>query len=460
VTPDVDASAYLQRVARVADALDLALEVTAIGTVDEAALTSAALAAEAGRIPVPPKLEKGRLDNVMASFVAVPPGELAVRILQEPLDRLVYVADPERPPISRALDGARHPYAHVAGDRMRIGYGKLCVYFGSVAGSGKTYAMLERAHQLKDEGVDVVAALVETHGRAETAARLEGLELLPRTAGNELDLDALLARKPEVALIDELAHTNAPGGVHPKRYDDVIAVLRAGIDVLTTLNVQHLEGVGEAVERLTGTRVRETLPDTILDLSDDIVFIDVTPQMLRERLRAGKIYPQDRVEKALANFFRVENLAALRELAIRELAHTRGRRRGVLPFDRILLGVAPRVRDVDLVDRMGRFASRLDVDLRVVSILAPATPVPEPIVEELVRATQRAAGTFTIERAVDAAVGLAALAQPRDVLVLESPRGPRRIFSRTSFAMRLLKAGAREMIVLRPAGPPAPAPAD
>jgi two-component system sensor histidine kinase KdpD len=334
---------------------------------------------------------------------------------------------------------------------MRIGYGKLTVFLGSVAGSGKTYAMLDRAHQLGDEGVDVVAAFIETHGRAETAAKLVGLELLARAPQDQLDVAALLARRPAVALIDELAHTNAAGSAHDKRYDDVLTVLRAGIDVMTTLNVQHLEGVGEAVERLTGTHVRETLPDTILDSAEDIVFVDVTPQMLRERLRAGKIYPPERVDRALSNFFRTEHLAALRELAIREVVRARGRRRGVLPFDRILLGVAPRMRDVDLVERMGRLASRLDVDLRVVLVAASDAVTPENVLGAVTQAAQRVHGTFALESARDPAAHLVSLAQPFDVIAVESPRGARRLFSPPSFALRLLRAGARELIVLRPA---------
>ncbi len=139
-------------------------------------------------------------------------------------------------------------------------------------------------------------------------------------------------------LIDELAHTNAAGGTHAKRYDDVIAVLRDGIDVLTTLNVQHLEGVADAVERLTGTRVRETLPDSVLEFADEVIFVDVTPDVLRERLRQGKIYPPARVEAALGNFFRTENLAALRELAVREMLRARSERGRERPFARIVLG--------------------------------------------------------------------------------------------------------------------------
>ena len=190
---------------------------------------------------------------------------------------------------------ARSPYSQTAGDRLRVGYGKLTVYLGAAAGAGKTYAMLDRAHQLQAEGVDVVAGFVETHGRKETAALLDGLEVLPpkTLAANgityrEFDRDALIARHPQVALIDELAHTNAPGSIAPKRFHDVLAVLREGIDVITTLNIQHLEGLGDTVLRLTGTIVRETLPDGILALADEVILIDVTPETLRQRLREGQ----------------------------------------------------------------------------------------------------------------------------------------------------------------------------
>ena len=187
-------------------------------------------------------------------------------MLARPVDRDLYIVDPAREPLVRLSEGARHPYGQSAGDRLRIGYGKLTIYLGAVAGSGKTYAMLDRAHQLLDEGVDVVGGFVETHGRVDTAAKLEGIDVLPRLPNGELDREALVARRPKVALIDELAHTNAAGSPYPKRFDDVIAVLRAGISVITTLNIQHLAGLGDAVERLTGMKVRETLPDSILEL--------------------------------------------------------------------------------------------------------------------------------------------------------------------------------------------------
>ena len=223
--------------------------------------------------------------------------------------------------------------------------------------------------------MDVVAAFIETHGRADTARLLEGLELLPRkrlTSGgiahSELDVDALLARKPQVALIDELAHTNAPGSVHEKRYDDVLAVLRAGISVMTTVNVQHFEGLSDAVYRLTGQRVRETLPDAVLERADEIILIDTTPEALRERLRNGKIYPAERIERALNNFFRPENLAALRELAIRETVRTGSKTAHQPVFARLLLGVKARERDIALIERCSRLAGRIDADFEVVHV--------------------------------------------------------------------------------------------
>ena len=192
---------------------------------------------------------------------------------------------------------------------------------------------------------------------------LDGLEVLPPKimTGNgitykEFDRDALIARHPQVALIDELAHTNAPGSIAPKRYYDVLAVLRAGIDVITTLNIQHLEGLGDTVCGLTGTIVRETLPDGILPLADEVILIDVTPDTLRQRLREGKIYPPERIDAALANFFRTENLFALRELALREALRARYRERIASPFERLLLSVGSRA--IDLADDRPRRAHR------------------------------------------------------------------------------------------------------
>ena len=258
---------------------------------------------------------------------------------------------------------------------MRVGYGKLTVYLGAAAGAGKTYAMLDRAHQLRAEGIDVVVGFVETHGSKETAALLDGLEIVPPKIVSvngityrEFDRDALIARKPQVALIDELAHTNAPGSIAPKRFYDVLAVLRAGIDVITTLNIQHFEGLGDTVLRLTGTVVRETLPDGILALADEVILIDVTPETLRQRLREGKIYPPERCETALANFFRTENLFALRELALREALRARQRERITSPFERILLAVDSRPVDLAMIPRAGRIAARLAIEFVIAHV--------------------------------------------------------------------------------------------
>jgi two-component system sensor histidine kinase KdpD len=396
-------------------------------------------------------LARGELRDVRASLLIVPRGPLADRILERPLDRDLLVVDPAGAPARSAFAGGRHPYGSALGDRLRIGYGKLTIYLGSVAGSGKTYTMLDRAHQLIDDGVNVVAALVETHGRAETAAQLAGIEQIPRLTNGEIDLDTLLLRHPQVALIDELAHTNLSAGARAKRYDDVIAVLRSGIDVITTLNVQHFEGVGDAVERLTGTRVRETLPDTVLEFADDVIFVDVTPDVLRQRLREGKIYPRERIDAALSNFFRTENVAALRELAVREMLRARSERRRERPFARIVLGVAPRARDVELIERAGRLARRLDVDLRVVAIAPQDDAAARVAMDELARATAAVRGSFVADVAPDAAVRIVQLLAPGDVLAIESPRHPkRRFFGKASFAVRALAAGAREMLVLAP----------
>ncbi len=209
----------------------------------------------------------------------------------------------------------------------REGRGRLKIFIGAAPGVGKTWSMLDDGHREWAKGVDVLAAVIETHGRAETEAKLADLPLLPRKpvlyknrALTEMDLDALLARRPELALIDELAHTNAEGGRHEKRWQDVAEVLAAGINVYTTLNIQHIETLNETVARITGVRVRETVPDQVLELADEIELIDLPPDELLERLKAGKIYPQDQAARALTSFFIKGNLTALRELAMRTAA--------------------------------------------------------------------------------------------------------------------------------------------
>jgi two-component system, OmpR family, sensor histidine kinase KdpD len=205
--------------------------------------------------------------------------------------------------------------------------GKHKIFIGMAPGVGKTYRMLEEGYQLRQEGVDVVIGLLETHNRQETAQRAEGLELLPRQQVNcsgitlsEMDTDAVLARQPQLVLVDELAHTNVPGSQRKKRYQDVEVILAAGIDVYSTVNIQHLESLNDLVARITGVVVRERVPDRLLEEADQVVLIDVTPETLEERLKDGKVYALEKVDQSLQNFFQRRNLIALRELALREVA--------------------------------------------------------------------------------------------------------------------------------------------
>ncbi|BAZ53462.1 osmosensitive K+ channel histidine kinase sensor subunit [Nostoc sp. NIES-4103] len=205
--------------------------------------------------------------------------------------------------------------------------GKHKIFIGMAPGVGKTFRMLEEGHALKHEGLDVVIGLLETHGRKETGEKAQGLEIVPRKQVlrggltlTEMDTDAILKRSPQLVLIDELAHTNIPGSPREKRYEDVEIVLAAGIDVYSTMNVQHLESLNDLVARITGVVVRERVPDRILEEADEVVVIDVTPETLQERLLEGKIYAPEKIQQALDNFFQRRNLIALRELALREVA--------------------------------------------------------------------------------------------------------------------------------------------
>lgn len=204
---------------------------------------------------------------------------------------------------------------------------RLRIYIGAAPGVGKTYALLQEAHALRARGLDVVVGMVETYGRADTEAQVKDLEIVPRRAIayrgvtlEEMDVDAVVARKPQIAVVDELAHTNVPGSRNQKRYRDVLDLLDAGIHVMTAVNIQHLETLNDAVARVTSVRVRETVPDTFLDRADEVINVDVTVEELRNRLRQGKIYRPEKVEQALTNFFRTGNLSTLRELALRAVA--------------------------------------------------------------------------------------------------------------------------------------------
>lgn len=205
--------------------------------------------------------------------------------------------------------------------------GRLRIYLGAFPGVGKTYAMLNEAQRRRMYGEDVVVGYVETHGRKSTAIQLEGLEVIPRKqipyrgrTLEEMDVEAILRRKPAVCLVDELAHTNAPGSEREKRFEDVEVLLKAGIDVVSTLNVQHLESLNDQVEQITGVRVGETIPDYVLDEADEVILVDLSPEGARARMEHGHIYPPEQARQALEHFFRPENLGALRELALRRTA--------------------------------------------------------------------------------------------------------------------------------------------
>lgn len=206
--------------------------------------------------------------------------------------------------------------------------GRLKVFLGYAAGVGKTYQMLDEAQELRRKGVDVVVGYFEPHGRQDTIAKTEGLEIIPRrkieyrgSVFEEIDVDAILRRKPAVCLVDEFAHTNVPGSERLKRWEDVQVLLNAGIDVFTTLNVQHLESLNDEVWHITGVRVRETVPDWVVDAADEVVLVDLTAEALQNRLQRGVVYAADKAKKAMENFFTETNLTALREMALRHTAH-------------------------------------------------------------------------------------------------------------------------------------------
>ena len=257
--------------------------------------------------------------------------------------------------------------------------GRYRILLGMAAGVGKTYRMLQEGRQAQAEGKDVVIGYLEPHDRPETAALAEGLEVVPRLRlahgsleVEEMDVDAVVRRAPELALVDELAHTNAQGARNEKRYQDIEEILAAGIDVISTVNIQHLESLNDAVFELTGVRVRETFPDSMLDDADEVILVDISPEALQDRLRAGKVYPGGQAERALLNFFRQDNLSALRELALREVAEDVEARRGSAVLDplskqavgeRVLALVEPQPRSQRVLRRAWRSSQRLGSEI-------------------------------------------------------------------------------------------------
>ena len=298
--------------------------------------------------------------------------------------------------------------------------GHYKIFLGMAAGVGKTYRMLQEGHAEAAAGRDVAIGYLEPHKREETSDQARGLEIVPRRRVSyrdveveEMDLPALINRRPELALIDELAHSNPPGLEHGKRFEDIADVLAAGIDVFSTVNVQHLESLNDRVAELTGVRVRETVPDSVLGTADEVVLIDLTPEALVARLRAGKIYPGENIEAALNNFFRIENLAALREVSLRQVAEDVESKRltlhAVEPLgtreervaaevpqavgERLLALVRPQPSSQRLVRRAWRSAQRLGTDLDLLWVKPPGKPI-EGDVERQVTALRQLASVL------------------------------------------------------------------
>jgi two-component system sensor histidine kinase KdpD len=322
--------------------------------------------------------------------------------------------------------------------------GHLKVFLGMAAGVGKTFRMLDEGRAEQEAGRDVVIGLLETHGRVDTERRAEGLERLSRrrvmyrgTTFEDLDVPAVLARRPDLCLIDELAHTNAPGLEHPKRYEDVELILDTGIDVLSTMNVQHLESLNDTIAELSGVRVRETVPDTVLQRADEIVLVDVTPEALVDRLRAGKIYAPERIDAALNNFFKVENLNALRETALRQVAENVEARRvevdapvgtreervddGVPQAvgERLMALIEPYPGAQRLVRRAWRSAQRLSAPLDLLWVAPPGGASPNGELATSLHALRQLASmlgaTLLVEEGDDVATTAVRIAQERGI---------------------------------------------
>jgi two-component system, OmpR family, sensor histidine kinase KdpD len=373
--------------------------------------------------------------------------------------------------------------ARVKTEEAKKHRGKLRIFFGYAAGVGKTYAMLLEARRQKAAGTEVVVGYCEPHGRAETETLLEGLESLPfkmveyrGVNVREFDLDAALARRPQLLLVDELAHTNAEGLRHAKRWQDVQELLAAGIDVYTTLNVQHLESLNDVVAQVTGVIVRETLPDSIFEQADEIELVDITPEQLMERLKAGKVYVTPQAQRALNSFFQRANLVALRELSLRRSAErisadvqseraSRGGEKTWPTSEKLLVCVSPSPHSVKLIRSAKRMSASLQAEWIAVSVETPASarmsaPARERLLDHLHRAEQLGAETVTLS-AVDAADEIVRYARSRNVTKIivgktDEPRWKSLFFG--SFLEDLLrKSGEIDIYVIRGIGEPSPA---
>ncbi len=363
------------------------------------------------------------------------------------------IAEPSRPTPEQFLNLIR-----------RQARGRLKVYLGSAAGVGKTYSMLREGQRLKKQGVDVVIGIVETHGRAETLEQIADLEVVPPriieyrgVKLREMDLDAILARRPTICLVDELAHTNVPGSKHPKRYQDVEELLLAGIHVITTVNIQHFESLYDEIERTTGVKVKERFPDRVLAEADQIVNVDVSVEDLIERLKTGKIYPEERVHSSLENFFTPTNLTRLREITLTEIAHLIDRRTRraeadqapIATTDRVMVGVSSLSPNASaLLRKTARVADRLNAPWYAVYVQTPSEDLTridaatQRVLSKTLELAQQLGGIPMTYRGPDVASMMWAFAQEYaiKVIVIGKSRQPwYRRLTRSSILERLMK---------------------
>jgi two-component system, OmpR family, sensor histidine kinase KdpD len=337
--------------------------------------------------------------------------------------------------------------------------GRHKIFIGMAPGVGKTYKMLEEAHQLKREGIDVVIGLLETHGRKETAERAIGLEMIPRQAITqagvtlqEMDTEAILARSPQLVLVDELAHTNIPGSARQKRYQDVEILLAAGIDLYSTVNIQHLESLNDLVARITGIVVRERIPDRILEEANQVVVVDVTPETLQERLLDGKIYAPEKIQQSLENFFQRRNLISLRELALREVADTveeaasgstmAGQYCNI--HERVLVCISTYLNAVQLLRRGARIANYMNAPFYVIFVDRPdrfLTKSETLHIETCQQLCQEFGGQFLRVQHADVAKAIAEVADQQritQIVLGESQQSRWKHLLKGSFTQRLM----------------------
>jgi two-component system, OmpR family, sensor histidine kinase KdpD len=346
---------------------------------------------------------------------------------------------------------------------QRQGRGLHKVYVGMSAGVGKTYRALLELRERQGEGLDVVVGLLETHGREETAKLSEGLDIFPRKTVSykgvelsEMDLEGLLRRKPQLVLVDELAHSNVPGSKNKKRYDDVEELLHTGINVISTMNVQHLESVNDLVERLTGVRVKERVPDWVLREADEVMLVDVTPEVLQERLRSGKIYSKDKVEQSLANFFTVENLTVLRELALRQVADVVEESHLTEPVgvkERIAVAITATPNATRLIRRGAHLAHRLDGEFYVVHVRnRPLTREQERFLDTCRVITESLDGQFVQLEGKEVISHLGKFVKEQRISQIVVGESPKRFLNlgRQRFSSRLLEASENaDVLIIR-----------